>query len=1292
MRTWIVLFLVLLLVASFSNLNSIAGPRTFGQLGSNSVYASGATFGQESVLNGPGFKQCEDGITVYTSSGKAQRIPLPSSATYSTCFSTETSVTIFVNDARGGDKIDRLLKNLTMLVEDGYIEGGRVQVLVLMGEEIWPNAYELGQLDSRMLSLFESCARRLNATVRSAQNKLPLVAVDLPYNYLSNLTQQEDVSHIFLNRKFYARLDESVPIIKPPDKMEQLEQKFGTEINGTNVKIAITDTGIDKNHPDLEGKVILEASFTSESPMDGNGHGTHVASIAAGTGKASNYQYVGVAPGALLINAKVLTNGGWGYEEWIIAGVTWAVENSADIISMSLGADVNGDGTDPMSLTLDWATAQGVVCAVAAGNAGQTGMFSVGTPAVARNVITVGATTKGDDIAYFSSQGLTSDYRLKPDVVAPGVDIIAARAKFTSMEKPINEYYTKASGTSMATPHVAGAAALILQVYPDWTPKMVKAALMENAKILDGEHLWRQGAGRIDVVAAINSTFLIVDPSASLGAIRQNPINATFTVMNLGSEEAYVTVSATGRCNGTVVNNVYINMTRLNISANSNRTILLSLNVTEADLGGWEEGWLNVSGAHHSAMVPFIALLSNYIDVSLYDEDGQTLLASDFILVTYPERKLVQFLGYDDYLRPTSFRLLKKPGNYSIIASMSVVKKLLIDPHLLAEDNTRSFMIEKVIQVPKVGGLLVNMSLAEARKCTIFTNDTKGNNLIIHSYKQAISGDPYYDEASGTTKMRWTHVNYWMGQHDTPQYVTDLKGPITFYTSDSDHREKLRETFGFYGSTDIILSEVYLLAWQYSNTSIPSVMRPSFTGLAKYNLYYGMPETYPSSLAITSYIHFADEVSPSYLQGWIYGMDRVHAVPAGLNATYYLTPKIASYNGRYWMFYLGWSPPLVNYPQQLWSIPVLAEGECGYLRLGSFKVGPYVPGLVVQTTLSANNSTISLTGDIWKNLTWPYEHFGLDGSPPYPFWGNTYHLYIDEVEVASGALVRLGSQGWGEVFWDNLSFKWNVKGLRARLLLEMHGLLTISQTSTYQIEFELAKNSKILPLLRGLSMPLNYSAGETLTLNPEFQGKLASLSVQYSFDSGRTWQNSTQSLEGFTVPRAFSRQVAIRVNATDMNGNRYSYFTNPAAMCRDVKLHLLKYNKTDILIRFTDTEDKNLGVTLIQVRTGDTISCYVTDDKGLIKINKPPLTQSMVITFPSIGLYGPNVFPLQFRLRGDVNGDGIVSINDVVLISSAYGSRPGDSNWRPEADIAPPWDRIDILDLVTCVSDYGKTW
>lgn len=181
----------------------------------------------------------------------------------------------------------------------------------------------------------------------------------------------------------------------------------------------------------------------------------------------------GVAPGALIMSAKVLNQYGWGYDSWIINGIDWAVSQGANIISMSLGGGI-GDGSDPLSMECEWAVTQGVVVVVAAGNEGDD-YFTIACPGCARNVITVGASDDSDSIAWFSSRGPTIDYRIKPDVVAPGVDILSS----------IPGGWETMSGTSMATPHVAGLAALVIQKYNLSislnTPKTVKNIIASSA-------------------------------------------------------------------------------------------------------------------------------------------------------------------------------------------------------------------------------------------------------------------------------------------------------------------------------------------------------------------------------------------------------------------------------------------------------------------------------------------------------------------------------------------------------------------------------------------------------------------------------------------------------------------------------------------------------------------------------------------------------------------------------------------------------------------------------------------
>ena len=308
------------------------------------------------------------------------------------------------------------------------------------------------------------------------------VAVRVPYKELPvvyrQLASSPDVAAVTLDKivkpqvldkepDFFAKpsLYQSVPMIGAP-------VLWNMGFNGTGIKIAILDTGIDPTHPDFyignKSKIIMTASFVDldgdgnpdQSVIDGNGHGTHCAGIAAGTG---GYLPIikGVAPAAEILAGKVLANEGYGYDSWIINGIQWAVQNGANVISMSLGGPPSL-GYDPLVDAVNQAFKQGVVVVVAAGNEGP-GFFTAASPGVAEGALTVGAVDKQGNLAWFSSWGPGPMGNLKPDVVAPGVDIASARANGTYMGEPATRYHVYASGTSMATPHVAGLAALVLQ-------------------------------------------------------------------------------------------------------------------------------------------------------------------------------------------------------------------------------------------------------------------------------------------------------------------------------------------------------------------------------------------------------------------------------------------------------------------------------------------------------------------------------------------------------------------------------------------------------------------------------------------------------------------------------------------------------------------------------------------------------------------------------------------------------------------------------------------------------------
>jgi subtilisin family serine protease len=211
---------------------------------------------------------------------------------------------------------------------------------------------------------------------------------------------------------------------------------------GEDVRVAILDTGIDSDHPDLKDAVIGVRDFTGEGIEDGNGHGTHCAGIVAA--RENSIGFVGAAPKAELLIGKVLRNDGRGWMGWITAGINWALDQGADIISMSLGAPV---GNSQLHMAVHSALADGAIMVCAAGNSGHLFSNSIDYPGRYGSVISVGSHDRNGMPSGFSSRGGEIDF------LAPG-DGIWSTYK--------NGSYARLSGTSMATPFVAGLAALIL--------------------------------------------------------------------------------------------------------------------------------------------------------------------------------------------------------------------------------------------------------------------------------------------------------------------------------------------------------------------------------------------------------------------------------------------------------------------------------------------------------------------------------------------------------------------------------------------------------------------------------------------------------------------------------------------------------------------------------------------------------------------------------------------------------------------------------------------------------------
>lgn len=342
------------------------------------------------------------------------------------------------------------------------------------------------------------------------------------------------------------------------DGLWQARDKNGEQVTGKGVNIAIIDTGVDYTHSDLGNcsrdqvtggscsKVIsghnfvtcerfnfatgecLEQTQESDDPIDLHFHGTHVAATAAGNGVVK-----GVAPDARIVAYRVLNKQGAGSDSWIISALEKSVQtrldkdpnNDVDVVNLSLGAD-GGLPDDLESLAVDNAVDAGIVVVAAAGNEGP-GEATIHTPGVARKVVTVGAISRDNSLPDFTSRGPVlqrpgQDYELlKPNVVAPGVDICAARSVNGSYPSLcIDNNHILLEGTSMATPHIAGSVALLLQLHPDWNPEDIKSALVTTA-FPQGRSALVEGNGLVDLsTSTYNVTRSIFSPvSLSFGLV-----------------------------------------------------------------------------------------------------------------------------------------------------------------------------------------------------------------------------------------------------------------------------------------------------------------------------------------------------------------------------------------------------------------------------------------------------------------------------------------------------------------------------------------------------------------------------------------------------------------------------------------------------------------------------------------------------------------------------------------------------------------------------------------------------
>ncbi|WP_343210365.1 S8 family peptidase [Anaerolentibacter hominis] len=285
-----------------------------------------------------------------------------------------------------------------------------------------------------------------------------------------------------------------------------LDEVHRRGVYGAGVGVAVLDTGL-YPHPDFGNRItaFYDALKKKDSPYDDASHGTHVAGLIGGDGSASGGRYIGAAPACSLIGVKVLNHQGNGMIPDVLIGLNWILENKTKynirILNISVGTkgDTLADEDSVLVKAVEEVWNAGIVVVAAAANNGPL-PGSIGSPGISRKIITVGASndyvpieSRGRKLKNYSGRGPTASCIRKPDIVAPGAKMISCNVPNSANR---NLYAVK-SGTSMATPVVSGAIALLLSRYPEMTTREVKIRLKESAVDL-GLPGNQQGWGQLD--------------------------------------------------------------------------------------------------------------------------------------------------------------------------------------------------------------------------------------------------------------------------------------------------------------------------------------------------------------------------------------------------------------------------------------------------------------------------------------------------------------------------------------------------------------------------------------------------------------------------------------------------------------------------------------------------------------------------------------------------------------------------------------------------------------------------
>ncbi|NUT21745.1 MAG: S8 family serine peptidase [Hamadaea sp.] len=911
------------------------------------------------------------------------------------------------------------------------------------------------------------------------------------------------VTGLWLDARLHVTLDVSVPQIGAPTA-------WAAGYDGTGVTIGIVDTGVDWSHIDLWGQVIQARTFVGGSEYgDTVGHGTHVASTMVGSGVGSGGSYKGVAPGAKLLVAKVCLAADNCPTSAILEGMEWVASAGAKVVNVSLGGSPT-NGIDPMEAAVESLTTQyGTLFVIAAGNTGAE--EAVGSPATAPSALAVGAVDKSNNLASFSSRGPNPDgYTIKPEITAPGVGIVAA----ASPSGPnASSTYVSMSGTSMATPHVTGSAALLAQQHPQWTGTQLKGALVGAALRNPAIAVAAQGAGRVDVARVIAQSVQADPPTVTFGTPDDGTaLTRTITYRNLGStpETLSLDVAAENPQRGLAPDGMFqLSATSVTVPANGSASVVLTANPALGTMDGFYSGRILAHGADDTRVTTPFGLHrvgeAHTLTLSHLDRTGAqaayytTLVLDTFgrvhFVATNTPGTLTVRLPKDVYLVATNIftgagnsetTILRVP-RFSLDGDTSLVMDARLGQPVnitVPDTAARKYLTEVSGQLELTDGRVLALG-SVAWTPTVYSGLVR-DDPTIGAYRVKVAAHLYHPGPDGTElnaptiyHLAWFDLGAW------PVGFTRTVAAGSLATVESRYAAQVAGSTGY-------------------STTFP---QPSQTGF-QVSFGYGMPMTLPFT---------RDEVFNA--DGGVKWNTEFEEYTADNRVLADLGSGLIAYSGG-------------QHIVETWNKPVYAPQLAGPLYPANWVVrtgdvlGGWVPlwgdssghyGFSEAQTASASSLKLFKDGVLVGQET------SIASQQPWQFAvpaGNgTYRL---EVSAVRGAPATLGTRS--TVAWTFASSHVDPSIWTRQPLWSVTLAPPVDATST-------------APAGADLTIPLTVAAQPGASVSG-----LRSVTVAYSTDDGATWANATVTGSGSAYAATVHHPsaagfVSLRVTALDWAGN-----------------------------------------------------------------------------------------------------------------------------------------------------------